>query len=86
MIFTLLLDPQDETPMLPLISALTAPYASAPRGLQSLCSHGAHKVCLQHHPQPSCLSRKYAEWPSLPTGPKGKLVSIFTMLWLGFKS
>ncbi|MBW0543980.1 hypothetical protein O181_083695 [Austropuccinia psidii MF-1] len=31
-------------------------------------------------------SRKYAEWPSLPTGSKAKLVSILTMLWLWFKS
>ncbi|MBW0499896.1 hypothetical protein O181_039611 [Austropuccinia psidii MF-1] len=41
----------------PPISALTTPYASAPPPyllcrLQFLCSCGALKICLQHHPQP----------------------------------
>ncbi|MBW0556891.1 hypothetical protein O181_096606 [Austropuccinia psidii MF-1] len=49
MIFTLLQPPQDETMMLPPISALTTPYTSAPPPYL-LCR--ALKICLQHHPQP----------------------------------
>ncbi|MBW0580191.1 hypothetical protein O181_119906 [Austropuccinia psidii MF-1] len=40
-------------------------------GLLAYTMHAITKICW---------------WPSLPTGPKGKLVSIFTMFWLCFKS
>ncbi|MBW0468899.1 hypothetical protein O181_008614 [Austropuccinia psidii MF-1] len=38
--------PPDVTPTLPPISALITPYASTPRHLQSLHSHGALKIYL----------------------------------------
>ncbi|MBW0464526.1 hypothetical protein O181_004241 [Austropuccinia psidii MF-1] len=53
--------PQVETKMSPPISALTTPYASTPpphllHRLQSLCSPGTLKICLQCCPQPPlCL-------------------------------
>ncbi|MBW0489852.1 hypothetical protein O181_029567 [Austropuccinia psidii MF-1] len=64
MILMLLQRPQDETMMLPPISTLTTPYASAPRFLQSLRSHGALKICLRHHPQPSLCLRTPATYHS----------------------
>ncbi|MBW0533103.1 hypothetical protein O181_072818 [Austropuccinia psidii MF-1] len=60
--------------------------------LRTPATHHPHTSILHPYCTVACWctqsmqSRKYAEWPSLPTGPKGKSVSIFTVLWLGFKS
>ncbi|MBW0483244.1 hypothetical protein O181_022959 [Austropuccinia psidii MF-1] len=57
LILMLLQRPQDETTILPPISVLTTPYASAPppyllHCLQLLCSHSTLKICLQACTQP----------------------------------